>query len=113
MSAEEYPLEVDVQRTSSLLGQGEDFLLVDCREPEEYELCRIEGSRLIPMSEVPSRVDEIEEFCGKRIVVHCHHGVRSLSVVRWLRANGFSTSQSMAGGIDAWSVEIDPSVSRY
>lgn len=113
MSTEEYPLEIDVQQTQRLLEQAQDFLFVDCREPEENELCRIEGSKLIPMNETPSRIQELSDFQNKRIVVHCHHGVRSMNVVQWLRGNGFPKAQSMAGGIDAWSTEIDAAVKRY
>lgn len=113
MSTEEYPLEIDVFQTQSLLEGGEEFLLVDCREPEENEHCRIEGAKLLPMNETPSRIGELVEFRDKRVVVHCHHGVRSMNVVQWLRANGFPRAQSMAGGIDAWSTEINAEVPRY
>ncbi len=113
MCTEEYPIEIDVHATQSLFGGGEDFLLLDCREQHENDHCRIEGSMLIPMNETPSRVEELEEYRDKRIVVHCHHGVRSLSVAQWLRNNGFPRVQSMAGGIDAWSLEINSDVARY
>ncbi len=107
------PVEIDVQSVKLLIDSETDFLLVDCREVAEHQHCRIEGSRLIPMNETPDRLAEIESHVGKPIVVHCHHGGRSLQVVNWLRANGVPNAQNMTGGIEAWSNEIDPAVPRY
>lgn len=88
-------------------------LLLDCRTPEEHATARIAGARLIPMQELAARVAEIEAWRDRPVVVHCHHGVRSLRVVHWLRERGFSRARSMRGGIDAWAAEVDPSVPRY
>lgn len=88
-------------------------LLLDCRTPEEHATARIHGSVLIPMQEIAERLAELEPWRDKPIIVHCHHGVRSLRVTHFLREKGFSQAQSMKGGIDAWSVEVDPSVPRY
>jgi rhodanese-related sulfurtransferase len=88
-------------------------LLLDCRTSEECSLAKIEGSVLIPMQEITERLSELERWRDKPIIVHCHHGVRSLRVTHFLREKGFSQAQSMKGGIDAWSVEVDPSVPRY
>lgn len=88
-------------------------LLLDCREPDEHAIARIEEARLIPMREIPERLAELEPWRTRPIVVHCHHGVRSLRVVQWLRQQGFEKAQSMRGGIDAWSLEVDPTVPRY
>lgn len=107
------PIDIDVQTVKQLLGQPDSFLLLDCREPAEYETARIEGSQLIPMRDIPQRVKELEPYRQGRIVVHCHHGGRSLRVTNWLRQQGFTNVQNMAGGIDAWSQEIDPAVPRY
>jgi len=107
------PDEVDVQFVKSLVDQGDDFLLLDCREDDEYGLVRIEGSHLLPMSQLMVRVEELREHADRRIVVHCHHGGRSHQVTQWLRQQGFPGAQNMAGGIDAWSVEIDPKLPRY
>jgi rhodanese-related sulfurtransferase len=107
------PIEIDVQSVKSLMDSETEFLLLDCREVSEHEHCRIEGSQLIPMNETPDRVAEIEAHSSKPIVVHCHHGGRSMQVVNWLRANGFPQAQNMVGGIEAWSCEVDPSVPRY
>jgi rhodanese-related sulfurtransferase len=107
------PIEVDVQTVSSRIARGDDFVLLDCRQPNEYEVARIAGATLLPMTELRARVAEIEAMRGKQVIVHCHHGGRSLQVAQWLRGQGFADAQSMAGGIDQWSLEIDPSVPRY
>lgn len=106
-------IEIDVQSVKSLIDSETEFLLIDCREVSEHEHCRIEGSQLIPMNETPDRLSEIEVHQSKQIVVHCHHGSRSLQVVNWLRANGISHAQNMTGGIEAWSCQIDATVPRY
>ncbi len=107
------PIDIDVLSVQQLQNNGTDFLLLDCRKPEEYTTASIAGSTLIPMSELPQRVGEISDDLNRRIVVHCHHGGRSLRVTQWLREQGFPNVQNMAGGIDAWSLEVDPAVSRY
>ena len=113
--SENPPIEIDVQATSQLLQQhsNEDFLLLDCREPDEHETCRIEGSKLIPMRSIPDRLAELESWKDRPLVVHCHHGSRSMRVVQFLRENGFPQAQNMAGGIDVWSQQIDGGVPRY
>lgn len=88
-------------------------LILDCRTADEHAIAKIEGSVLIPMQEIVERLAELEPWRDKPIVVHCHHGVRSLRVTHFLREKGFTQTQSMKGGIDAWSVEVDPSVPRY
>lgn len=105
----ETPLEVDVATTARLVKAG--ALLIDVREPHEYAHCRIEGSRHIPMRQIPETLAELPR--DRLILVHCHHGGRSLRVTQFLRANGLSQVSNVAGGIEAWSVEIDPSVPRY
>lgn len=107
------PQEIDAQAVQALRAGGEPFLLLDCREPDEHAIARIEGARLMPMQTIPERLDELEPHRASRIVVYCHHGVRSLRVVRFLRERGFPAAQSMAGGIEAWSLEIDPRTPRY
>lgn len=106
------PLEVTTLELAGLRSNAE-LLLLDCREPDEYAIARIDGSRLIPMQEIPARLEELEAWREKPLVVHCHHGVRSMRVVEFLRSKGFATAQSLAGGIEAWSVEIDAEVPRY
>jgi rhodanese-related sulfurtransferase len=82
------------------------------REPWEFATAHIEGSVPIPMGEVPSRAHQ-ELDPEEPLVVVCHHGVRSMNVTVWLRNQGFENAQSLRGGIDAWSVEVDPKVARY
>jgi rhodanese-related sulfurtransferase len=108
----EYPIEVDCKTSAAELSGG-DVLLLDCRQPEEYATAKISGAVLIPMSELPQRLAELDEHRTRRVIVHCHHGGRSLRVANWLREQGFPQAQSMAGGIDEWAREIDPSVPRY
>jgi len=88
-------------------------LFVDCREPDEYALVRIDRAVLVPMRELPAKIAELAPHFERRIVVHCHHGGRSLKAANWLRQNGYPNAQSMAGGIDAWAVEIEPGMKRY
>ena len=84
--------------------------LIDCREPWEYEIARIEGATLIPMRQVPENLERIPKDAP--VVVYCHHGMRSLNVVGWLRQRAIE-ARSLRGGIDCWSREIDPAVPRY
>ncbi|MCC7083615.1 MAG: rhodanese [Pirellulales bacterium] len=107
------PLEIDVRTVKSKLDACEDFFFVDCREPDEHATASIAQAKLIPMSQITERIGELEMYRDQPIVIHCHHGGRSLRVARWLRENGFAKAQSMAGGIDLWSQEIDALVPRY
>lgn len=87
-------------------------VLLDVREPWEFDTAQIEDSLLMPMGEVRSRAyTELDP--DAHIVVVCHHGQRSLSVAMWLRREGFERAQSLAGGIEEWSRSIDPKVPRY
>jgi rhodanese-related sulfurtransferase len=107
------PMEVDVQTVKNWIDHNQDFVLIDCREDTEYAVAKIDEAVFIPMSEIQSREAELGNYAGKHVVVHCHHGGRSLRVANWLRQIGFKTAQSMSGGIDAWSQNVDPSVPRY
>lgn len=106
------PWEIDVATVRNWQVSGRAFRLIDCREPSEYSRCRIEGAELIPMREIPQALERLGDP-QTPLVIHCHHGGRSLRVAEFLRAQGFDLAQSMAGGIDAWSQQIDPSVPRY
>jgi rhodanese-related sulfurtransferase len=88
------------------------LILLDVREPWEYDTAHLPDSKLIPMGEIPSRVHQ-ELDPDDHIVVLCHHGARSLSVTMWLRQQGFERAQSLAGGIDHWSLTIDNAIPRY
>lgn len=109
---DEVPLEVTCTEVKSRLENEEPITLIDCREPAEHEIVHVADARLIPMGEVPSRAAEITELPAP-VIVYCHHGMRSAQTAQWLRANGVPGAQSMAGGIDAWAVEIDSSLPRY
>jgi rhodanese-related sulfurtransferase len=113
MSTPELPLEIDVHAVKRLQESGASFLLLDCREPDEHTIARIPGAVLVPMAELPEKLELLATHRDGRIVVHCHHGGRSLRVTTWLRARGFAGAQNMAGGIDAWSIAIDPATPRY
>ncbi len=107
------PLEIDGRRVKQKLDAGENLLLIDCREADEHAVSHIAAAKLLPMSEIAERLGELEPHRANAIIVHCHMGGRSLRVAGWLRDQGFPLAQSLAGGIDAWSQEIDPSVPRY
>lgn len=110
--SEEVPLEVSCAEVKALLGGGTDVTLIDCREPFEHEIVHLADARLMPMGQIPTEVAKIKELPSP-VIVYCHHGMRSAQTAQWLRANGISAAQSMAGGIDAWVTEIDPSLPRY
>jgi adenylyltransferase/sulfurtransferase len=110
---EALPWEIPPTQVKKMLDAGDDFLLLDCREPDEHAKVHIRQAMLVPMSELANRVAELEPQRERRIVVHCHHGGRSMRVTKWLREQGFPRAQSMAGGIDQWSIEIDPTLPRY
>jgi rhodanese-related sulfurtransferase len=96
------------------LGKDRGAVLIDVREPEEFALAKIEGSRLIPMQTIPAELQKLEQMADENtLLVLCHHGVRSLQVVAWLRRQGIENCYSVAGGIDRWSREVDGSVPRY
>ena len=108
------PLEIAPYEVRRRIAAHEPVTLIDVREPTEYQLARIEGAELIPMRTVPASLQHLEAESDRGpLIVYCHHGVRSLNVVNWLREQGISNAQSMAGGIDRWSREIDPSVPLY
>jgi rhodanese-related sulfurtransferase len=105
-------LEIDPKEVKRRLDAGEKIRMVDVREPFEHEQAHIEGAELIPMRRVPQSVDSLRAG-DRQLVLFCHHGMRSLQVAEWLRRQGFEDCASMAGGIDRWSLEIDPAVPRY
>lgn len=95
----------------SRLDRGESLALVDVREPGEYAICALPGSRLIPMDEILRRISELDP--DVETVVVCHHGIRSAHVIAHLEPRGFSKLLNLRGGIDAWAREVDPSMKTY
>lgn len=108
------PFEISAAEVKARLDAGEKLALIDVREPFEHAIASIQGSELIPMNTVPARLAELDGLAGgATLIVFCHHGMRSLNVVNWLRGQGVAACQSMSGGIDAWSTLIDYQVPRY
>jgi molybdopterin/thiamine biosynthesis adenylyltransferase/rhodanese-related sulfurtransferase len=108
--ANAFPLEVEVDAAHRLLQAGA-AQLIDVREPYETAICQIAGSELIPMREIPQRLEELPR--DRHLLVLCHLGTRSWHVTEFLRSRGFTAVSNVAGGIDAWSGRIDPTLPRY
>ena len=102
--------EISPSETASLLEENK-ARLIDVREPWEFDVCHIEGAKLIPMGQIPANIQSLD--VDEDVVCYCHHGMRSLDVAVWLRNQGVASAKSLAGGIERWSVEIDPKVPRY
>ncbi|MEM8934000.1 MAG: ThiF family adenylyltransferase, partial [Acidobacteriota bacterium] len=105
------PFEIEFEQLKAWRDAGHDHALLDVREPNEFEICRIEGAELMPMRSVPARLAELDR--ERLLVVQCHHGGRSAQIVQFLRTQGFTKVTNLGGGIDAWSLRIDASVPRY
>lgn len=110
--AENYPLELSVEDTKHLLDtQAGLVLLIDVREPDELEICRIPKAEPIPMRQILDHTATLPK--NKHLLIYCHHGARSMRVTQFLRANGFTAVTNVAGGIDAWAQALDPAMRRY
>jgi molybdopterin/thiamine biosynthesis adenylyltransferase/rhodanese-related sulfurtransferase len=103
--------EIEVTALKAKMDRGDKFILVDVREPHEYQICKIPGSMLIPLGEVPKRLHELNS--ADDIIVHCKSGVRSGKACDFLRQSGFKKVKNVKGGILAWSDKVDPSVPKY
>jgi adenylyltransferase/sulfurtransferase len=103
--------EMTVTELKRRLDQGQSLTILDVRNPQEYDIARIPGAVLIPLHELQDRLGELDP--AATIVAHCHHGMRSARAVQILRSMGFSRAINLAGGIDAWSLDVDRSVPRY
>ncbi len=102
--------QITVKELKRRIDAGENPYILDVREPWEYVIAQI-GGRLIPQNEIPQRIAEIDR--EREVIVHCHSGVRSQRVAEFLKQSGFPRVANLAGGINAWSVEIDPTVPKY
>jgi rhodanese-related sulfurtransferase len=108
------PLEVAPAQVKERLDNKEVLRIIDVRTSEEHAIASIPGALLIPMDTVPAALQRLEALTDEGcVIVVCHHGVRSLHVVNWLRGQGIENCQSMSGGIEAWSLDIDRSIPRY
>lgn len=109
------PLEISVQETSELLSAagGKSVRLIDCREPDEWDICHIAGAELMPLTRFAEEAGSRLTDKAQRLIVYCHHGMRSLRAASWLRQQGHHSAQSMAGGIAAWADSIEPEMARY
>jgi rhodanese-related sulfurtransferase len=93
-----------------MLREPDPPVVLDVREPWETEICRVEGSQLIPMGSLPHRLQEIPR--DRPVALYCHHGIRSLYAAEWMARQGYDTL-SLAGGIDRWAAEVEPGMRRY
>ena len=105
--------EISVRQLKALIDAGQRPFLLDIREPHERAIADLEGGTLIPMYELPQRIDELEPYRDESIVVYCRSGSRSAQVVQFLQAMGFENARNLMGGVLAWSREIDPSMPTY
>ncbi len=103
--------EITPAEVKQKMDAHDPFVLIDVREPHEYQICRIPGSKLIPLGEVPRRMSELDS--ADEIVVHCKSGMRSAKAVDLLMKSGFRKIHNLKGGILAWSDQVDPSVPKY
>jgi adenylyltransferase/sulfurtransferase len=103
--------EIPVEELKKRLDRGDDLFVLDVREPNEFQICRIDGSTLIPLGQLPARVQELDPH--REIVVHCKMGGRSAKAVALLQERGFTNVHNLAGGILAWIDRVDPSQSKY
>jgi rhodanese-related sulfurtransferase len=103
--------EISAQELAVKLEAGEALFLLDVREQNEADFAKIENSTLIPLGQIPQRLDEIPK--DQPIIAYCHHGRRSERALQFLKSQGFNDVLNMTGGIDAWSVSVDPEVPRY
>jgi rhodanese-related sulfurtransferase len=114
VSGKQDSFEITPKQAKARLTAEKPASLIDVREPWEYTMAHIASARLVPMSYVGAELQTLEGLSDDgELLVICHHGVRSLQVVAWLRERGIVNAFSIAGGIDRWSQEIDPEVPRY
>jgi rhodanese-related sulfurtransferase len=104
-------MQISAKEVNERVRRGDKLLLIDVREPWEYDLVKIPGAKLIPLGTLPANLNALLD--ADEVICYCHHGMRSLDAAVWLRQQGVESAKSMAGGIERWSVEVDPQVPRY
>jgi rhodanese-related sulfurtransferase len=104
-------MQISAQEVNERIARGEKLMLVDVREQWEYDLCNIPGAKLIPLGTLPANLNALLD--ADEVICYCHHGIRSLDAAVWLRQQGVESAKSMAGGIERWSLEVDPQMPRY
>ncbi len=102
---------ITVRELKTRQDNGDAIFLLDVREPHEYSMCKIDGSVLIPLGELPNSMDKLDK--NTEIVAYCHKGMRSADAVGFLVQQGFPNVKNLIGGIESWSIEIDNAVPRY
>ncbi len=105
--------EITPTQVKALIDSGEEVVWLDCRTPAEHELVRLPNSVFAPIQDAVAQLPNLQPLAGRRIVVYCHHGIRSLQMTAFLRQQGFDNVKSLAGGIDRWALEIEPDMQRY
>jgi rhodanese-related sulfurtransferase len=113
-----HPLEITPRDTKRLLderaaGTNEDFILIDCRLPQEAAITKIDGSELIPVQLMQQHADRLQEWRDHKVVIYCRSGGRSLQFAQLLKQNGFNDVKSMAGGVLLWNRDINPGGPQY
>ena len=103
--------EISPENLKALLDSKKPVQVIDVREPHEYDICHLAGSKLIPLSQFPQRIGELDS--ADELVLHCHKGVRSMRALEFLRSAGFKKVKSLKGGIEAWANKIEPDMPRY
>jgi len=103
--------EISATEAANLRKNETEVTFLDVREDQEVAICRIDGALHIPMGQVPDRADSLPK--DGKLVIYCHHGMRSMNVCQYLEARGFTNTINMAGGIHAWSLDVDDEVPRY
>jgi rhodanese-related sulfurtransferase len=106
-------LQISPAELAAKLRSANPPRLLDVRETEEHKLVALPNSTLIPLGELASRIDELDDWRDEEIVVYCHHGIRSLNAIAQLKHFGFTKLQNLAGGIDRWTTEVNPALPRY
>jgi adenylyltransferase/sulfurtransferase len=104
-------LEITPADVKARLARGEHLVFVDVREPWEHQVCKIEGAQLIPLGSLAASLQSFPDV--DEVICYCHHGMRSLDAAAWLRFQGIENAKSLAGGIERWSLEVDPNIPRY